>query len=125
MCTKTYKIPGTNVCIKKGDNIYINTLAIHKDPEYYSEPEVFNPDRFKPEEKAKRHPYSFLPFGEGPRFCIGMRLALMELKIGLCMLLDKIRITPDERTKPPIAMNESSLFFCAKEKVWVKAEFVN
>jgi len=41
----------------------------------------FNPENFSKEAKAKRHPYTFLPFGQGPRSCIGMRFALLEMKI--------------------------------------------
>jgi len=43
----------------------------------------FNPEHFSKENKAKRHPYTFLPFGQGPRNCIGMRFALLEAKIAL------------------------------------------
>jgi hypothetical protein len=46
-------------------------LAVHHDPKYYPDPERFYPERFSDEEKAKRHNYVYLPFGEGPRICIG------------------------------------------------------
>ena len=69
--SKDYKIPGTNVVLEKGMTTIIPVLGLHHDPKYYPEPERFDPERFNEGEKAKRHQYVYLPFGEGPRICIG------------------------------------------------------
>lgn len=58
--------------IEKGQQLIIPIFSLHNDPRYYSDPEVFDPNRFSPEEKAKRPSGVYLPFGEGPRMCIGM-----------------------------------------------------
>lgn len=68
-----YKILNSKHSLKKGDNIVIPVSQIHNDEEYWEKPEEFNPDRFTSEESSKRPNIAFLPFGEGPRNCIGMR----------------------------------------------------
>lgn len=67
-----YTLKETNLKIKKGIRITIPLYGIHYDPEYYPDPERFDPDRFTEEGKQSRHHYTWLPFGEGPRNCIGM-----------------------------------------------------
>ncbi len=52
---------------------------IMKDEKYFSNPEKFDPEHFSPEKKAERSPYTFLAFGQGPRNCIGMRFALLQV----------------------------------------------
>lgn len=72
MCTKDYKVPGSNVTIDKGVAVFISVLGIHYDEEFYPNPDVLDPERFNEENKAKRPSCTFLPFGEGPRNCIGV-----------------------------------------------------
>ena len=68
---RTYRIPGTDIDIEKDCVIQIPICAIHRDPAIYPNPEKFDPERFSPENKAKRSPYTYIPFGHGPRNCIG------------------------------------------------------
>ena len=55
--------------------------------------------RFTPEEKAKRNPYDWLPFGSGPRSCIGMRLALSEIKVSICYILRNYKLLRGIKTE--------------------------
>lgn len=72
VCTKDIELPNSNVVVSKGTTLVIPVLGIHRDPNIYPEPEKFIPERFSEEQIRDRHQYSYLPFGEGPRICIGM-----------------------------------------------------
>lgn len=69
--------------------VFIPAFAMHRDEKYYDEPLKFNPDRFIDGKNHSNQPY--LPFGDGPRNCIGMRLGKMQTKVGLVMMLQKFR----------------------------------
>jgi len=71
LCTQPYTIPGTNTNLEKGCAVSVSIMGLHHDPQHFPQPEVFDPDRFLPEQTLTRSPYVFLPFGVGPRNCIG------------------------------------------------------
>ncbi|KAK8719126.1 hypothetical protein OTU49_014220, partial [Cherax quadricarinatus] len=81
------RIPGTKVILRPGDLVAIPFWSLHRDSRYWSEPEMFHPDRFMPENKDKIIGFTHMPFGMGPRSCIAMRFALMEAKVALAKLL--------------------------------------
>lgn len=67
-----YTFEGTKLTIPKGTRIFIPVYGIHRDPDIYPNPEVFDINRFKDDVAGIRHPMHYLPFGDGPRNCIGM-----------------------------------------------------
>ena len=71
VCVKDYNIPGTDIVIDKGCKVVIPMYAIHHDPQYYPDPNNFDPDRFLEENVKSRPGNTYMPFGEGPRLCIG------------------------------------------------------
>uniref|UniRef100_A0A182PYV2 Uncharacterized protein n=1 Tax=Anopheles epiroticus TaxID=199890 RepID=A0A182PYV2_9DIPT len=93
-----YTIPGTQHVIPKGMMVQVPIYALHHDPQYYPEPERFDPERFRPEVANERPPYVYMPFGEGPRICIGLRFGMMQTKVGLITLLRQFRFSPTDRT---------------------------
>nr|CAD7200713.1 unnamed protein product [Timema douglasi] len=107
-CTKDYKIPGTNVNIDKETSVFIPVHAIHHDPRYYPEPEKFDPERFSDENIKIRPMFTYLPFGEGPMICIGLRFGLMQVKVGLTALLSKYKFSVSEKMSIPVTFNPIS-----------------
>ncbi|KAK3925060.1 putative cytochrome P450 6a23 [Frankliniella fusca] len=87
---------GKPAVLPKGIKVIIPTFALHRDPEFYPEPDKFNPDNFTDEAKRSRPNFAFLPFGEGPRICIGLRFAMMQMKSGLATILRSFRVLPVE-----------------------------
>ena len=83
---------------EEDDTIGVPIYAIHYDPQYYPEPEKFDPERFTPEARASRDPLTYLPFGYGPRNCIGMRLAEFEIRVVTATLLRKYRFAHAEKS---------------------------
>ncbi|XP_037942021.1 probable cytochrome P450 4aa1 [Teleopsis dalmanni] len=77
-----------------GSNIFICPYATHRLPHFYPDPEKFDPTRFAPENNENRHPYAFIPFSAGPRYCIGNRFAIMEMKTVVSRLLRSYQIFP-------------------------------
>nr|ULR85526.1 cytochrome P450 [Spodoptera frugiperda] len=78
--------------LDKGLRVHLPVFYLHHNPEYYPEPEVFRPERFLGEKKKNIIPYTYMPFAEGPRLCIGMRFAKMQMLAGLITMLKKYRL---------------------------------
>ncbi|XP_034248782.1 cytochrome P450 6k1-like [Thrips palmi] len=95
---KAREIPGTKIHVEKGTRIIVPVRALHHDPQYYPEPDKFDPERFSDEAKASRPSQVYLPFGDGPRVCVAQRLGLVQVKTSVAMLLSRFRIEPSEDT---------------------------
>ncbi|XP_069702396.1 probable cytochrome P450 6a14 [Periplaneta americana] len=119
-CTKPAKLRGTDATVEKGTPVFLPVMAIHHDPKYYPNPEKFDPERFSEEEKSKRPHFSYLPFGEGPRLCIGMRFGLMQTKVGLVNLLSKYEVSVSEKTSVPLVLDQKSFILSPKGGMWLK-----
>ncbi|XP_068966573.1 cytochrome P450 6k1-like isoform X2 [Bombus flavifrons] len=119
-CEHQYQIPGSKVELPVGMRVIIPIYGFHHDPDYYPDPATFDPERFTEENKRTRHPYTYLPFGEGPRNCIGMRFALLQIKVGIISFLRKHRVETCERTITPIKFSRRSLVTTSEKGFWLK-----
>lgn len=91
-CSERYQIPGTDQFIDKGTIVHIPIVAVHRDAKYYEEPDKFDPERFMDGDANKFNDQSvYMPFGDGPRNCIGLRLAQLQVKLGLLAMLKQFR----------------------------------
>lgn len=114
-----YKVPDTDLIVPKGTMISITVYGIHRDPEIYPEPDKFDPDRFAPEEVQKRHPYAYIPFGKGPRDCIGNRFGQLQVKFGLATVLDNFKLRVNPKTQEPIQRELATRNIAAKGGIWL------
>lgn len=78
--------------IRKGDIVAPVMYTVHRHPEFWSEPERFDPERFDPARSVGRHPMAWVPFGAGPRKCIGQELSLMESTLALAMITQRFEL---------------------------------
>ena len=93
-----FKLGGEQV--RSGDNVFVPIYAIHHHKALWEDPEIFDPERFAAEAVRARHRYSYLPFGAGPRICIGMGFALLEAVALLGTLLPVAHLHADPAFRP-------------------------
>lgn len=113
---ENYKIKNSDITVTKGMIVGFCIYAMHHDPEFYPEPEKFDPDRFLPE-NANHPAYAYLPFGAGPRHCLGMRFALMEIKLCIANALRSVRFRTCPETKIPMEVMMAQGFLTPKNLV--------
>lgn len=93
-CMETCEIGGVE--FPAGVGVSIPAFVIHRNADYWPEPEKFDPDRFLPELVRKRPAFSYMPFGLGPKQCLGIRLAQIEMKMALIEILQRVKFAKKE-----------------------------
>ncbi|XP_057339937.1 probable cytochrome P450 6a23 [Microplitis mediator] len=116
-CESTYEIPNTKVKLPPGMRVIIPIYGLHHDPNYYPEPDKFDPERFS--NKSIINSYTFMPFGEGPRNCIGIRFAMLLVKIGLISFLKNNTVQVSNKTTDPIIFSRRSLVTSSENGFWL------
>lgn len=131
-CTMNYEIPNTGIIIEKGTRIHVPLLGLHYDPDYFQEPDKFIPERFLPENINWPNEV-YLPFGEGPRNCIGTlfcifslitililyltgkRFGYLNVLTGLAFIISKYKVKPSENTPKKIKFNSKGFLLASEE----------
>lgn len=106
--------------IPKGMPVYISVLALHRDPRYWPQPLEFDPERFSPENRKQHASMSYLPFGAGPRGCIGFLLGLLEVKTGLVHILKNFRVETCSLTLPEMKFEETAFVLAPKGGIYLR-----
>jgi len=108
-CARDWKFPDSsghsNVTLPRGTATYIPVYGIHHDPQYYPDPQRFDPERFTQEKLKERHQFTYLPFGGGPRICLGRRFAMMQMKAGMVHILSHFEVAPCKDTPVPLKLH--------------------
>lgn len=102
--------------------VQIPIWGLHMDPEFYPNPDAFDPERFSDEEKAKRPDFAYLPFGDGPRVCIGARFGMLQAKLGLAGLLQDYRYSFCEDTPEKLSFKPSMILLHSSKEIWLNVE---
>ena len=124
VCIKKFELPpvkpGTKpVMVEPGQSVMLAIYSLHRDPKYFDDPEKFDPERFIDERKNDIQPFTYMPFGIGPRMCIANRFALLETKVVLFQLLAKCNLKLSEKAIFPIQLaREFSMR--PKEGFWLR-----
>ena len=91
---------GTKLTLPKGESVLVMPWTLHRHELYWDRPRHFMPERFLPENREKIHRFQYLPFGAGPRVCIGATFALQEAVIALAVLMKRYRFDVTKNTNP-------------------------
>lgn len=117
-CMNPCTVGGMDIPV--GMCIQANVWTIHRDPEIWGpNTDQLDPERFSPENKANRNPLAWMPFGIGPRNCVGMRFSWLGLKIAIVRLMMKYTIVSCDETQVPLQLKEGSTI-TPKDNVMVK-----
>ncbi|XP_067129970.1 cytochrome P450 3A11-like [Centruroides vittatus] len=113
----TGEIKWNSIILPKNLVLQVAAYQLHHDPQYWKDPESFNPDRFSPENKREINPIAFHGFGYGPRNCVGMRFALLVLRQTFTRLLSKYKFEACEKTEELIEGNEHTALKVVNELI--------
>ncbi|KAK5646508.1 hypothetical protein RI129_004972 [Pyrocoelia pectoralis] len=107
-CVSDYKVPNEDFIIEEGTTVYISSLGLHHDKKHFPNPELFDPERFA--DKTTENTFSYIPFGKGPRDCIGDRFSLLVVKYALLRVLTEFSVEATSITPIPICYSLYSFF---------------
>jgi cytochrome P450 family 6 len=121
-CEIDYEIHETSQTIPKGTQVYISVFGIHRDPEYFESPLEFKPERFFRASKCESLDKGmiYFPFGDGPRICVGKRMGLLTVKLGIFMILKKFNFEFPNNQVPEIKFSAEEFVLTIKNEINLK-----
>ncbi|CAG9766611.1 unnamed protein product [Ceutorhynchus assimilis] len=117
---KPHRFEDENFTLEKGISVVIPILALGRDPDYFPNPDQFDPERFNAENKQNINQYAYLPFGEGPRNCIAKRFGLMQTSIGLIQVLKDYKVSISPKTKMPLTLKKGLFLMQPNETLYLR-----
>ncbi|KAF7281746.1 hypothetical protein GWI33_004305 [Rhynchophorus ferrugineus] len=108
-CTEDFELPEFGVKIEKGIGVYIPIFGLHYDEKYFPNPYKFDPDRFADKSQINEDGITYLPFGAGPRTCLGNRFGLLNVKIGIASIVSNFQIDTCSMTPIPLKFDPKCL----------------
>nr|XP_031842466.1 cytochrome P450 6A1-like [Nomia melanderi] len=115
-----YTFHDTKFTIPKDMYVWISIYALHRDPEYFPNPHIFDSERFNEEAIAARHSMCYLPFGDGPRNCIGERFSHFQSKLGMIKILRNYKMDVCEKTFIPYEFDLQASLMAPKEDIYLR-----
>ncbi|KAK1117076.1 hypothetical protein K0M31_016999 [Melipona bicolor] len=116
-------LPGAEpYAMERGSHLWLPIYAIQRDPRYFEKPDCFEPDRFLDKGSNLVNSGAYLPFGVGPRNCIGKRFTLIEAKVALFQILARCRLQVCSKTTVPMELKARGVFLTAKNGFWLSVD---
>lgn len=125
-CTKRYQVD--DLVIDEGMPIIISAFGLHRDPDIYDNPLLFKPERFLENSNGGGHSSGlfYIPFGAGPRICIGMRMGKLTAKLGLAILLSKFRFEFEQKVpEDELKFSPQQFVLTLKDDIHLKVSLRN
>ncbi|XP_034947083.1 cytochrome P450 6j1-like [Chelonus insularis] len=120
-----YEFAGTGLKVPANTRVWLPIYGIQKDPRYFPEPDLFDPERFNEENVKQRHDMTFLSFGDGPRNCIGARFGTMQTKVGLITILKNHKVEVCEKTDKNYELDPRGILLVPKNGIFLKITKIN
>lgn len=126
VCGETYELPPASpgekpFVMEKGMICWVPVYAIHHDEKYYDNPDRFCPERFLNNE-TYRNLFSYMPFGLGPRICVGQRFAMLQMKLLLFHLLARYELKPCAKTTLPLRFSKKNMAVMPEDGFWLNIQ---
>ncbi|XP_071449045.1 cytochrome P450 6j1-like [Hetaerina americana] len=132
-CAKSYQLPNPidensedgGLMLDKGIPVVVPVYGIQRDNDYFPDAEEFNPNRFSKEAIKERRHFTYYPYGEGPRICIGVRFGLLQAKAAIARLLPLIKLIPHKNTPRPITLDPHYFITMSKGGLWIQMQKIH